>query len=242
MPKPFLTFDLETVPDYAAIARAHGLPEDDIDAAKAVFGDKFPPPAYHRIVCIAALAASYEEDRSWKVREIVVHHAGEMDEPQIIGKFFETIEHVMPVLVSYNGLTFDLPVLQYRAMLHRVPGLHLARVQKYFQKFGDAHWDLCDLMSNFDGRNRLTLDALCRYLGIAGKIDGMDGSKVADLAAAGQFDVIAAYCRGDIAALHRLFLIREVFHNRLSQEGLRASLESLAAILARSEGSAEASA
>ncbi len=82
-------------------------------------------------------------------------------------------------------------------------------------------------MAHYNGRNSVKLDQLCRVLGVSGKVEGMEGAKVADLAAAVDFAAIGRYCLGDVAATLRLFLLRERFHNRLSEAGLEASLDNL---------------
>jgi len=51
-----------------------------------------------------------------------------------------------PQLVTFNGSSFDLPVLRYRAMMHKVsaPGL-LER--PYFHRYAEDAVDLCDVLS-----------------------------------------------------------------------------------------------
>jgi 3'-5' exonuclease len=48
-----------------------------------------------------------------------------------------------PQLVTFNGNSFDLPVLRYRAMVHGVsaPGLS---VRPYFHRYTEDAVDLCD--------------------------------------------------------------------------------------------------
>jgi predicted PolB exonuclease-like 3'-5' exonuclease len=234
--RPLVIFDIETVPDYSAVARAHRLDVSDVEAAKAIIGEDFPPAPYHRIVCIGALVAVYDDDRIWRVQELKAFHAGEMDEKQIIEQFVTMIDFSGPTLVSYNGLDFDLPVIQSRALLHKVPGKHLTRAGKYFNRYGEFHIDLCNEFSNFSSRNRVKLDELCRVVEVDGKIADMDGSRVSDKAAIGDFSAIARYCVRDVAATYRLMLLRELFHNRVSEETLQASLDSLSEQLALFDG------
>jgi 3'-5' exonuclease len=53
-----------------------------------------------------------------------------------------------PQLVTFNGNSFDLPVLRYRAMVHGVsaPGLS---TRPYFHRYSEDAIDLCDALSSF---------------------------------------------------------------------------------------------
>jgi Predicted 3'-5' exonuclease related to the exonuclease domain of PolB len=52
-------------------------------------------------------------------------HVGERTEKELITAFCDKIAQLNPQLVAFNGNSFDLPVLRYRAMVHGVsaPGL-----------------------------------------------------------------------------------------------------------------------
>jgi hypothetical protein len=47
-----IAWDLETVPDLAAVARIHGLPTTETEIIREVLGEKFPKHLFHSIVCI----------------------------------------------------------------------------------------------------------------------------------------------------------------------------------------------
>ena len=74
-----LVWDLETVPDLAAIARVNGLNADETAACEAL-GDKFAKLPFHRVVCIGALIAE-QVDGAWQVRSLGAPHLGERSEP-----------------------------------------------------------------------------------------------------------------------------------------------------------------
>src|SRR5947208_7804359 len=68
-------------------------------------------------------------------------------------RFFEGIERYTPQLVSWNGGAFDLPVLQYRALMHGVGAARYwdwgdddrdFRFNNYLARFHTRHLDLMD--------------------------------------------------------------------------------------------------
>jgi predicted PolB exonuclease-like 3'-5' exonuclease len=82
-------------------------------------GDKFPKHLYHSIACIGALIAHHEVD-CWVVDALGAPHVGERTEKELITSFVDKIEELTPQLVTFNGNSFDLPVLRYRALTHAI--------------------------------------------------------------------------------------------------------------------------
>lgn len=111
-----IVWDIETVPDIKGFAAASGQDGKDDDEIRAAMGDKFPKHIYHSIICIGALIAHRENDY-WKVGALGAFHVGERSEKDLIASFVARISELAPQLVTFNGTSFDLPVLRYRAMV-----------------------------------------------------------------------------------------------------------------------------
>ncbi len=226
MPRTIMVFDLETRLDKSAVARAYQLDEGDHAWATSVIGDKFPPLIFHEIICIGALRAVHS-DGAWKVEALGAPHSKERDEKNLISDFAVAIEKHRPKLVTFNGSSFDLPVLRYRGGLHQVfaPGLYQ---QPYFHRYSEASTDLCDLLASYDGRGKVSLDVLCRTWNIPGKPGTIDGSQVAGFAGDGRFTEIAQYCEHDVVATYKVWLRHELFAGRLTPEAFARSEDALA--------------
>jgi predicted PolB exonuclease-like 3'-5' exonuclease len=224
-----IVWDLETIPDLEAFARMQGTPDLEPTEAEAQMGEKFQKLPLHKIVCIGALIAQ-RSGSAWSVRSLGAPHTGERAEAEIIAAFVERVAELRPQLVSFNGHSYDLPVLRYRAMVNRVPAPGLNR-RPYFNRYTDDALDLCDALSSFDARSKVSLDALSKFLGLAGKPAGVDGSQVAQLVKEGRIQEVADYCETDVVNTYRVWLRYELFRGGLTPEAFKASEDDLAAFL-----------
>jgi predicted PolB exonuclease-like 3'-5' exonuclease len=212
-----IVWDLETIPDLKAAARMLGIDPADEATTREKLGSGFPKHPLHRIACIGALVARREE-QGWRVSALGAPHIEERPEPELIRSFVDRIDQLRPQLVTFNGSGFDLPVLRYRAMVHRIPAPGL-QARAYFNRYTNDAIDLCDVLSSF-GTGKMKLDDLSRILGLAGKPDGVDGSKVDVMVSAGQIDEVARYCETDVVNTYRLWLIYELFRGAMTPEQL----------------------
>jgi hypothetical protein len=221
MSRYVLVWDLETVPDIAGCAAANGLTGRSHLEIREAIGNKFPKHIYHSIVCIGALVAHEERDH-WTVDAIGAPHVGERTEEQLISSFVDKIAELKPELVTFNGNTFDLPVLRYRAMIHAVsaPGL---TVRPYFNRYTDDAVDLCDVLSSFAPHTKASLNELCRIMGLPGKPDSIDGAEVERYFLEGKIKDIADYCETDVVNTYRVWLRYELFRGKLSDIAFQAS-------------------
>jgi 3'-5' exonuclease len=214
-----IVWDLETIPDTVAAIRA-GIAQVG-EESRAEEKPKFPKLPLHKIACIGALIAEKERE-GWSVRALGAPHIGERTERELISAFVERIASLRPKLVTFNGQGFDLPVLRYRAMLHRVSAPGLA-ARSYFNRYTDDSVDLCDVLSSFDARGKVSLDVLSRVLDLPGKPEGIDGSQVAQFVQDGRIQEVADYCETDVVNTYRVWLRHEFFRGALSTEELEAS-------------------
>lgn len=101
---------------------------------------------------------------------------------------------VVPTIIGHNVIGFDMRFLWQRAVVLGV------RMPNWFPR--DVRpWDgsVFDTMLAWQPQRdkQISLDRLCRALGIPGK-DEVDGSMVAQMWADGKFSEIADYCRADV--------------------------------------------
>jgi len=225
-----LVFDLETVPDVAGFARAENLGQHPDWSVRRQMGEKVARQLFQRIICIGSLAAE-RGDGVWRPTSLDSRHEPDLDERALIEGFVARLADA-PQLVTFNGHTFDLPVLRYRAMLHAVPAPGLA-ARPYFDRAGSDTVDLCDLLSAQERHARASLDELSRLLDLPGKPPGIDGQAVEGLFAAGKHAEIAAYCESDVVNTYRCWLRYELFCGRLDAPRFTASEKALADFLSR---------
>ncbi len=216
-----IVWDIETVPDLKGFAAANGLEAQGDDDIRAAMGDKFPKHIYHSIICIGALVA-HRDSGHWAVDALGAPHVGERSEKALVSTFVDRIAELSPQLVTFNGTSFDLPVMRYRAMVHEVaaPGLSL---RPYFNRYTEDAIDLCDVLSSFSPQGKATLHELCRVMGLPGKPDGMSGGEVEKYYRDGRIREVAEYCESDVVNTYRVWLRYELFRGRLSAADFQAS-------------------
>lgn len=223
MSAPILVFDIETIPDLDTGRRLYptiaGLSDDDAQIALAAMreaeaGNAFMRLPLHKIACLSFLWVS--EDK-FSLKSLSLNQLTESD---ILTTFFRAFaKKPSPILVSWNGVGFDLPVMLYRSLHHRlsVPTLFNSQAPNYLHKYGDAHIDLMDKLSLGNYGHKQKLDTVASLCGFAGKGE-IDGSQVAPMVKAGQWDKLATYCESDVLNTWLIYLRWQLLTGRFSAE------------------------
>lgn len=236
-----LAFDIETVPDIAGYRLLHGLDGvDDDDVARIMLhqrrqeaGTEFVRLHLHRVVAISCVLRRGDDLRVWSLGE------PDSSEAELVARFYDGIDRLTPTLVSWNGSGFDLPVLQYRSLVHGVSAPRYwetgdddpsFRYSNYLSRFHWRHVDLMDVMAGFQARGAAPLDDIARLVGAPGKL-GMDGSAVWDAWQAGGINAIRDYCETDALNTWLVWLRFEYLRGRLDRAGLEAEAARVADLL-----------
>jgi predicted PolB exonuclease-like 3'-5' exonuclease len=245
----YLAFDIESVADGQLVSRirypGEGLsPEDAVARYRQELFDKFEsdfvPYTFHVPIAVAVgkIASDY------RLLDLVV-----LDEPQfrphvITENFWRGWDkYRRPTLISFNGRTFDLPLLELAAFRYGIslPGwfnLAARSFEQFRNRYNlDAHIDLQEILTNF-GSTRFTggLNLAANLLGKPGKMD-VQGHMVQDLFERDQLAEINDYCRCDLLDTYFVFLRTRVLLGALSldeEQGLIAETKSW--LLKRAEG------
>ncbi|NVJ50033.1 MAG: 3'-5' exonuclease [Gammaproteobacteria bacterium] len=238
-------FDIETVPDVDTgrlIYELGDLPDEQV--AEAMFlknrqknGSDFLPHYLHKTVAISAVFRAQDRVKVWSL--------GEEDSPEeeLIKRFFDGIDRFSPVLVSWNGSGFDLPVLHYRALKHGVAaaqywdtgGLDSGfKWNNYISRYHARHTDVMDLLALYTGRANAPLDHIATMLGFPGKM-GMSGSKVWQAYQAGDIAAIRNYCETDVLNTYLVYLKFELMRGHIDQRTYEKECELLRSVLQHAE-------
>lgn len=227
-----LFFDIETIPSQAAdareLARQSVRPpgtlkrEDSIAAWHAEHGPAAAEDAYRKMALdpaqgeVCAIGAAVDDgdvivtvrqftegERAFLVRALkaieAMLAARRPDPADPAAPWFADLT---PHPVGFNVAKFDFPFLRMRCWANRIappkwlPG-PLARAPK----------DFTDVMMLAAGpTGMISLDKVCRALGVPSPKSNGDGGAVFDLWRSGAHEALATYCAGDVEA------VRSVWH------------------------------
>ncbi len=162
---------------------------------------------FSRIVCIGMILFSNEMDS----RGAWCWYGA--NEPELLRQFWARLGQERPSLfITHNGLSFDLPFIKKRSVIHQVkPSMEIS-----LAKFRtEPVFDTMAVWSNWDTRGWVKLDVLARVLNVETKSGS--GAQVAQMWAKGQGKEIAEYCLQDVYVTYACYC-RMKFRQPLSHE------------------------
>lgn len=224
----YLVFDIESVADGELVSKLR-YPGEQLGPREAVaryraellekYQSDFIPYTFQvpASIAVAKVAADY------RLQDIVT-----LDEPQFRSHVMS--EHFWrgwekygrPTLVSFNGRSFDIPLMELAAFRYglSLPGWFDVSGKSFEQPRNrynvEAHIDLHELLTNF-GSTRFTggLNLAANLLGKPGKME-VQGHMVQDMFEAGRLAEINEYCRCDVLDTYFVFLRSRVVLGQLA--------------------------
>ncbi len=226
---PTLVFDIETIPDAEGLRALLDVPvgttDDDVVSIalhqrRQKNGTEFLALHLHRVCAISCALREADHFKIWTFGN------ENSTESEIIQLFYDCIEKYTPQIISWNGSGFDLPVLNYRGLIHGINARRYWELgeddkdfkwNSYISRYHMRHLDLMDVMAIYSSRANAPLDDLAKLCGFPGKL-GMDGSKVWDAYKAGKLNDIRDYCETDVANTHLVYLRFQLMRGHLTQQ------------------------
>ena len=223
-----LVFDCESIADGDLVAKVR-YPGESLSAEQAIAryqaelleekGTTFIPYTFQ--VPISVVIAKVSKD--FRLIDIV-----SLDEPKfrshvITAHFWKGWEvYKRPQWVTFNGRTFDLPLMELAAYRYGIS------IPSWFKNDGyrsprnrysvDAHLDLQDLLTNFSAsRFNGGLNLATKLLGKPGKMS-VTGDQVQQQYDDGDLKGISDYCRCDVLDTYFVFLRSMVLTGKLTLE------------------------
>ncbi|MCH9758813.1 MAG: 3'-5' exonuclease [Proteobacteria bacterium] len=232
-PSPILAFDIETIPDTVGLRRLHDVPAELEDSElvdivqrrlRQEKNNDFFPHHLQRVATISCVLRQFNPQaaatENFKIFSLP--HRDQHSEAEAIFTFFRLIDKYQPRLVSWNGGGFDLPVLHYRALVHRQQAATYWRNDgdfkwnTYTARFHERHIDLMDVLSMYQPRAFASLNDFALLCGLPGKI-GIGGDRVWQAWQEGEIDAIRTYCENDALLTYLLYLRYEHFRGNLDE-------------------------
>ena len=227
-----LAFDIETYPDLRLVEAEGTNLASFRDTLRQRTGSDFLPPVFHVPIAIAFLAVRSEfRDMSVEVLTAVPDQ-----ERTLLETFWRKCDDLFSaadngenngLLVSFNGMEFDIPVLELRALKYALRGNLYARDSEF-------HFDVPLFLANYQpSRKRgLRLATLSKLAGFPGKAL-LEGSQVQSRFESGMLREIGTYCLLDVLQTYFLFLRCRLLAG-MNSSAYVAALRSFASFLATS--------
>mgnify|MGYP003981782511 FL=1 len=142
-----------------------------------------------------------------------------------VGEVIQTSD----IVVTFNGRSYDMPLLQLRALATATPWAFWERYKQRYPNYYNPllHIDLAEMLTDYGAGTRFKLDYLIKMVDehstshIAGKGD-MDGSKVEETwQQPGGPEKVKAYCDDDVKRTLQLYIRWMYIHGDASKEDVK---------------------
>lgn len=217
----FLVVDTESIPDGRLLSAVkYGgeqlSPEEAIERARAEARDQswnnsdFLPVTFQVPVAVCVLRVGADLN----LQAVTCLDAPHFRPREIVKKFWLGLSCYKAKLVTFNGRSFDMPLLELAAFRY---GFSAREYYQNSRNRFNGPIDLCDWMTNF-GACRFTggLDLLAKLVGKPGKTMGVRGDQVYEKHLEGKFQEINDYCLCDTLDTYFVFLRTRVLTGELS--------------------------
>lgn len=113
-------------------------------------------------------------------------------------------QHEFPVIVTYNGISFDIPFIVTGFARHNVPVPPHFTARDLLNKYGTDHIDVYAYLSSFGVNKRGTLTDWSARFGI--ELPYGKGSMIADWYRLGEWDSIRKHCESNVRCTDALYV------------------------------------
>jgi predicted PolB exonuclease-like 3'-5' exonuclease len=225
-----MVFDIETIPDTVTGKLVNKVSSDfsEIDTVKIMQcinrqkkqGSEFLPHYLQKIVAISVLVQDKDNIKIWSLGDL------EDVEAKLLERFFHGLDLYQPTLVSWNGSGFDLPVIHYRSLLHKVVSKTYWEVgdhrtdfkwNNYINRYHYRHMDVMDLLSGYQKGSAASLNNIAIMLGMPGKMV-LTADQVLNCYLEQDLLKIRNYCEIDVLNTYLIFLRMQYIRGSIDQQ------------------------
>lgn len=184
--------------------------------------DPFAPRYAHRVIAIGFTWIDLDASADQFVRGVgcVGTSAFGDNEAGLLTAWDEFVKRESPTVVTFNGRSFDVPVLGFRALRH---GIAQAWADSgYRHRYGDQHVDLFDMLTEHGAvpRDGCSLDTFCTVIGLPAKGEE-NGAHVNAMWKKGEIARIEGLCCSDSVRTAFLLLRYKLMRGQMTTERYR---------------------